>query len=120
MKQFLLVFLGGGIGSALRYLIGKYLNHNLPYGTFIVNILGCLLIGFLLSIASKNNNFSENQILLFATGFCGGFTTFSTFALENSLFLKQGDTLNLVLYTTLSFAMGISAVFAGIWLGKNI
>ena len=94
MKQLLLVFVGGGFGSALRYFIGKHLNHfesGFPYGTLIVNVLGSLLIGIILGLAVKSQTVSQNQMLLLASGFCGGFTTFSTFAYENQIFLKSGD-----------------------------
>jgi len=104
MKQLLLVFIGGGFGSVLRYIIGKYLNNvesGIPYGTFAANILGSLLIGIILGLAAKNNTLSQNQTLLLATGFCGGFTTFSTFAYENHVFL-----------------IGFLAVFAGMYLVK--
>ena len=121
MKSALLVFLGGGFGSVLRFIIGKWLNNSengIPYGTFLVNILGSLLIGIILGLASKNNNLSESQILLLATGFCGGFTTFSTFAYENQVFLKSGDFTSFALYTVLSFVIGFLAVFGGIYLMK--
>lgn len=122
MKQLLLVFVGGGFGSVLRFIIAKYLNSTttgIPYGTFAANILGSLLIGIVLGLALKNNTFSHNQILFLATGFCGGFTTFSTFAYENHLFLKSGDFLSFALYTIASFVIGFSAVFFGMYLVKN-
>ncbi|HCY81005.1 MAG TPA: fluoride efflux transporter CrcB, partial [Xanthomarina gelatinilytica] len=102
MKQLLLVFIGGGIGSVLRYVLGKYLNSyqtGIPYGTFIANILGSLLIGIILGLAAKNNSISQNHTLLLATGFCGGFTTFSAFAYENHIFLKAGDFTSFAMYT---------------------
>ena len=122
MKNVLLVFIGGGIGSVLRYLLGKYLNNSqtgIPYGTFAANILGSLLIGVILGIALKNNTLSENSTLLLATGFCGGFTTFSTFAYENHVFLKAGDFTSFAIYTIASFVVGFLAVFGGMFLAKS-
>lgn len=121
MKQVLLVFVGGGFGSVLRYIIGKYLNSTqtgIPYGTFATNILGSLLIGIVLGLAAKNNSLSQSQTLLLATGFCGGFTTFSTFAYENHVFLKSGDFTSFALYTIGSFVVGFLAVFLGMFLVK--
>ena len=121
MKQILLVFLGGGLGSSLRYLISKWLNtsqDDFPYGTFAVNILGSLLIGIILGLSVKNNSLSESQTLLLATGFCGGFTTFSAFAYENHLFLKSGDFTTFALYTFSSFIVGFLAVFGGMYMVK--
>jgi len=120
MKQILLVFLGGGFGSALRYIVGKYLNQTqgFPWGTFTVNIIGSLIIGIILGLAAKNNTLSQNQSLLLATGFCGGFTTFSAFAYENHLFLKSGDFMTFSLYTIASFTIGFLAVFLGLYFVK--
>ncbi|UJH66770.1 fluoride efflux transporter CrcB [Allomuricauda sp. SCSIO 65647] len=122
MKQLLLVFLGGGIGSALRYLISKFLNplHDSFYwGTFSVNIVGCLIIGIVLGLSAKENFLSQNQMLLLATGFCGGFTTFSAFALEKHTLLKGGDFLSLFVYAACSILFGILAVGFGLWLTRN-
>jgi len=121
MKQLLLVFLGGGLGSSLRYWIGQYLNnpkYSIPYATFFVNIIGSLLIGIILGIALKNNSLPNNTVLFLATGFCGGFTTFSAFAFENQEFLKSGDITSFVLYTLTSLVLGVAAVFLGIWLTR--
>ena len=123
MKNLILVFIGGGVGSSLRYLLGKYMNSTqtgIPWGTFTANILGSLLIGIILGIAAKNDTLSQSQILLLATGFCGGFTTFSTFAYENHVFLKSGDFTNFALYTIGSFVVGFLAVFLGMFLVKSI
>ena len=119
MKAVLLVFLGGGFGSVLRFWIGKFLNNTndgIPYGTFVANILGSLLIGIILGLAAKNDALSQNQTLLLATGFCGGFTTFSTFAYENHVFLKSGDFTSFAFYTIASFVVGFLAVFAGLYM----
>jgi CrcB protein len=121
MKQLLLVFVGGGFGSVLRFLVGKWLNSSetgIPFGTFAANILGSLLIGLILGFAAKNDTLSSNQTLLLATGFCGGFTTFSTFAYENHVLLKSGDFTSFAFYTIASFVLGFLAVFLGIHLVK--
>ena len=122
MKQVLLVFIGGGVGSALRYVIGtlsKTSASEFPWGTFFVNVLGSLLIGILMGISLKNSSLSENQAILLIAGFCGGFTTFSAFAYENHVFLKEGDFTSFFIYTFGSIGLGLAAVFLGLFISKS-
>ena len=122
MKSFLLVFVGGGLGSGLRYLITIAMNQYskvLPFGTFTVNMLGCLLIGLILGYAQKENTLTSNQTLLLATGFCGGFTTFSAFANENLELIKNGEIFNFSVYTIGSVLIGILAVCIGFYLANK-
>ncbi len=121
MKQALLVFLGGGLGSVARYWISLKLNNfenAIPYGTLLANILGSLLIGFILGYSSRTGLLTQNQSLLLATGFCGGFTTFSTFAYENHLYIKSGDYFGFLPYLVITFIFSIVAVFLGMYLSK--
>lgn len=120
-KQLLLVFLGGGAGSALRYLFSKWMNQgtdSFPWHTFSVNVLGSFIIGLVIGWAMKEQATSSPIVLLIAIGFCGGFTTFSSFALENLNFLKSGDYWNFSLYALGSLVLGILVVFLGMWLVK--
>ena len=123
MKQVVLVFFGGGLGSVLRFSFTKFLQtvpNQFPLGTFCVNIIGCLLIGFLMGLGLKTNNLSQSQTILLVTGFCGGFTTFSAFAAENQFFLKSGDYLLFGVYTMASILTGILAVFVGLFIAKQL
>ncbi|MEL7269980.1 MAG: fluoride efflux transporter CrcB [Bacteroidota bacterium] len=123
MKQALLVFLGGGLGSMLRYLLSKVLRFHFPdvyAGTLLVNLVGSLILGFLWGMALKNRLVSENQLLFFATGLCGGFTTFSTFAFEQHELFKQGQMLHLTLYLAATLVFGVLLVALGFWLGKSL
>ena len=116
-SNILLVGLGGGIGSILRYLSQKWVNesyeHNFPLATFLVNVFGCLLIGILYALGEKGNILSPQSRLLLVTGFCGGFTTFSTFAFENMNLLRIGDNFYFALYAVGSVVLGIAAVYVG-------
>ena len=123
MQHVFLVFIGGGIGSVLRYLIGLRLNHeNIPYGTFTVNIIGSLLIGLLMGYFLKtvNHTLTENQIAFLAVGIFGGFTTYSSFMYENLQFLINEQYFRFVGYTLLSLVIGFLAVFLGFLWGKLI
>ena len=120
MKQVFLVFLGGGLGSVLRFLVSKLYNtQNFPLGTFLVNCIGCLLIGLVIGFGLKQHSFlKEHHVLILATGFCGGFTTFSSFAYENVTLLKSGEFFNFAVYTLASLIIGFSLVFTGIYFAK--
>ena len=123
MKALLMVFLGGGLGSVSRYLISRVLNvagYPFPLGTFVVNVVGSLLLGFVLGLALKTGQLSNNTILFLATGFCGGFTTFSTFAFENQGLLKSGEYFNFAIYSFGSIIVGFTAIFVGLYLSKLV
>ena len=115
MKQLLFVFLGGGVGSVLRFLVSKFANKwlilgSFPVGTLLVNLLGCFAIGYFTAYFLKNE--ADIKFLLIA-GFCGGFTTFSTFSLENMALWNQGSYGILFSYIFLSVVLGFLAVLIG-------
>jgi fluoride exporter len=118
MKTVLIVFLGSGIGGVARYIVQNVVAGSSPFifpvGTFTVNVAGCFLIGLFYALGEKGNLLSPEWRIALTTGFCGGFTTFSTFAFENMNLLRTGDYIYFVLYIFLSILLGIVGVFLGI------
>jgi CrcB protein len=118
-KQILIVALGGGIGSALRYKLGGFALHhteawNFPVSTFSVNIIGCFVIGILAALAEHHDLFSPTIRLLLFTGLLGGFTTFSAFGYESVFLLRRGFLSLAASYVLLSVMIGLAAVWFGL------
>ncbi|MCC8186573.1 MAG: fluoride efflux transporter CrcB [Bacteroides sp.] len=123
MKEILYIFVGGGAGSVLRYLVQHALNGKIHYfswmwGTFGVNVAGSLLIGLFYALSARYSLSTDIRMFL-TVGFCGGFTTFSTFSHEGLHLLKAGMYGTFLFYALASVALGILAVTAGAWLGKQ-
>lgn len=116
MRDFIFVFLGGGIGSVLRYGISLWINKNgyFPWHTLLANIIGCTIIGLLMGYFLKNN--ISWLSLLVITGFCGGFTTFSTFSIETFHYLKGGEIFTGICYAFISLTVCIFATGIGYYL----
>jgi CrcB protein len=123
IKNLLFVATGGALGSVLRYLISTNLHKAYPsaypYGTFAVNVLGCLLIGLLMGWLGSQKLVNPQLQLLLIAGFCGSFTTFSTFAYEANILLLQQKPLQSILYITLSIVMGMTLAYLGYRLTKG-
>ena len=117
IKSIFFVGIGGSVGSVMRYLLGvlgaHYLKGTFPIATFITNFLGCLIIGLLIGYFGKSNEINPQLKLLLITGFCGGFTTFSTFAAENVQLLENGNYWLLLGNVVGSVILGIGGVILG-------
>ncbi|MGN6617237.1 MAG: fluoride efflux transporter CrcB [Ilyomonas sp.] len=122
MKIFFSVCLGGAVGSFLRYVVSVLLvrgsAHGFPLATFTVNIIGSFLIGLFFAMTQRYEWFSPQLRLFFITGFCGGLTTFSTFAYENLSLLQSGNITLFIAYSVGSFVLSMLAVLAGIYVLK--
>lgn len=117
LKNITYVVLGSASGGTFRYLISVYFLtkglNKFPWATLSVNLIGCFLIGVIYAISEKSIQGGENLKLFLATGFCGGFTTFSAFAMENFQFIKQEATTTAIVYIALSVVLGIILTFLG-------
>lgn len=122
MKALLLVGIGGFVGSVARYythlFFHKLLPGNYPLGTFTVNIAGCFVLGILFGLGMKQEAISNEWRLLIAVGFCGGFTTFSTFSLENIILIQSGNIMIMAAYFFTTVIVGFGATLLGIYLFK--
>lgn len=110
------VGIGGFIGAVCRYLIGMVPlkeGCTFPIKTFLINIAGSFLIGIVVALAMKTDSLDSRTVLFLKVGICGGFTTFSSFALETADLMKDGKIHLAVIYTVLSVTFGVLAVFAG-------
>jgi fluoride exporter len=114
-----LLFIGSGsfIGGVARFLTSRYIQNSVisgfPYGTFVVNLIGCFLIGLFYGMSERGNVLSLETRMFLTVGFCGGFTTFSTFSNENVAMLRDGNILHVALYTGGSVFFGILATYLG-------
>jgi CrcB protein len=124
MKNMFLVFVGGGLGSVMRYVLSHIINKStpspFPFGTFVVNVIGCFLIGFIMFYSARFGDRAEQWRFFLATGLCGGFTTFSAFSLESISLLTEQRILIFLTYIIGSVATGIIATYGGLLLAKNI
>lgn len=123
IKGFLIVGAGSFVGGGLRFLVAKasgaLFTGAMPVGTFVVNIVGCLIIGFVSGLPAANC-LSPQMRLLLTTGFCGGFTTFSTFMNENAALMGEGHYVMTAVYVVASLAVGLVGVWVGNALAKMV
>ncbi|HPI79292.1 MAG: fluoride efflux transporter CrcB [Cyclobacteriaceae bacterium] len=123
MKTAFLVFLGGGIGSLARYSLGKWIGtlhtHYFPFGTLVANILACFALGVVLGLADTRQLLSPSAKIFWAVGFCGGFSTFSTFSGEALSLAQSGFTGSSMAYVLASLLACIAAILLGLYLGQG-
>ena len=123
LKEIIAVFIGGGIGSILRFLLNKIeivSENNYPYSTFISNVVGCFILGLVLGYFIKNGSNNSTLFVFLTVGLCGGFTTFSTFSNENLQLIQNGHILSFLIYTLLRLILGIMFVYFGTIFYKNL
>lgn len=118
LTEIALVFAGSGMGGAARFLISRLLQNLtsrqvFPWSTFAVNIAGCLLIGILYALAARYSSMPRSLLMFLTVGFCGGFTTFSTFINENYILFQGGNPWYAILYWTASTICGFIALYIG-------
>ena len=124
LYKLLIIGLGGFLGSVARYVTTKFVDDKLspafPYGTLTVNIVGSFLLGVIYMTALRKVGLTENARLFLGVGFCGGFTTFSAFALENFSLMQEKFVGTSLLYISISIVGGILALAAGVWVARFV
>lgn len=114
MKSYILIFLGGGIGSIVRFLFSKwipYTENSFPWATFCANVVACLVLSLTISLISRFSISNNDYKLFLATGFCGGFSTFSTFSYETIKLMQNSCYLTAFTYAFSSVLIGFMTVF---------
>lgn len=124
MGPYVTIAVGGVLGCWARYaltnLIQSIYGRDFPYATLSINLLGCFLMGFLFIETLERLTISPQARIGLLTGFLGGFTTFSTFAMESLLLAEQGEAAKGILYVTLSVGLGLVAAFFGAYIARNL
>jgi CrcB protein len=124
MMKFLMVGIGGGIGSVLRFWVSSYLGERMgarfPYGTFAVNVTGSFLIGLVVTLVTNKADGDPHWRYLLPIGFIGGYTTFSAFEYETFRSMQDGKVLVASLNVVLSVTLGLAAVWLGVMAGRSL
>ena len=124
MKEVIAVFIGSGLGGLTRFGLGKWIdrwhNHHFPFGTFAVNVVACFALGFVIGLADHKQILSPATRLFWAVGFCGGFSTFSTFSSETLTLFQQGHNTSLIIYILASVLLCVTATFCGLLIAERI
>lgn len=124
VRSLIMVFIGGGLGSMVRYALGRWIsalhNHHFPFGTLMVNIVACFILGLIIGLADHRQLFSPSARLFWTVGFCGGFSTFSTFSQETFYLIQGGFNLSMIVYVALSLLFCVLAVYFGLFIGEHV
>ena len=124
LRQILLVAIGGAVGSVARHLVGvaslRLFGPAFPFGTLIVNLVGAFVMGIFVELLARRFGASNDLRLLIATGVLGGFTTFSSFALDTAVLWERGEVISSFVYVATTLVLGLAALFLGLGLARTL